>query len=245
MTSYGAYARAQPPDMPPARLGLLGGLELRCGGVAIPLSVAAQRLLAFLALHNRHLRRSTVAYTLWMNSVENRAAANLRTVLWRLRKLERSLVVSDGPYLRIGGNVQIDVVELTGATRQLIADPQALEAPKVTAETLSKELLPGWDDDWVLLERERLRQLRLHGLEALCKRLTALGLYEPAIEAGLIAVALEPLRETTQCALIEAHLDEGNVSEAVRQYDVYRDLLDESLGIAPGRQLRSVIAPYR
>ena len=37
------------------------------------------------------------------------------------------------------------------------------------------ELLPDWYDDWVLLERERFRQLRLHALDALCDDLTRAG----------------------------------------------------------------------
>ncbi|MFD8726316.1 hypothetical protein ACFV2H_52615 [Streptomyces sp. NPDC059629] len=34
---------------------------------------------------------------------------------------------------------------------------------------LSQVLLPGWDDEWLRLERERWDQLRLYALEALAQ----------------------------------------------------------------------------
>ena len=52
---------------------------------------------------------------------------------------------------------------------------------------LKGEILPDWYDDWLLLERERIRQLRLHALEAIrCTRLTAAGRFGEAIEAALL-----------------------------------------------------------
>ena len=247
MSQLGQSIRSRPAPAVTlrTRLNLLGRLELSCDGAMVCLPDASQRLLAFLALRHRHQHRSTVAGTLWMDTTEERAAANLRTALWRLRKVAGALVLSDGSYLRIGEHIRVDLAEMTAATRRLVDDPTGRDEPPVTAAALSRELLPEWHDDWVLLEREQLRQVRLHGLEALCRRLTALTRYAPAIEAGLLAVGEEPLRETTQRALIAAHLAEGNISEAVRQYDGYRSLLWESLAVRPGAELRALITPYR
>ena len=72
------------------------------------------------------------------------------------------------------------------------------------------ELLPHWYDDWVVIERERFRQLRLHALDALCESLAAAGRYAAAVEAGRASVAAEPLRESAHRLLIQAHLAEGN-----------------------------------
>ena len=57
------------------------------------------------------------------------------------------------------------------------------------------------------------------------ERLTAARRFGPALEAALAAVAGEPLRESAHRVLIKAHLAEGNVSEAIRQYHFYRTLL--------------------
>ncbi len=105
--------------------------------------------------------------------------------------------------------------------------------PVLRLPNLAGDLLPGWYDDWVIVERERIRQLRLHALEVLCENLSRSGRHAQAVDAGLSAVAEEPLRESAQRALIAAHLREGNVSEAVRQYDRYRKLLGASLGLEP------------
>ena len=215
-----------------------------------------QRLVAFLAVRSRPQRRSTVAGTLWAETTDDQAAANLRTALWRTRRVDRNLVCSEGGYLRIGDHVRVDLSEMVERVHHLIddddadADAAALAAATssaavTTAELLSDDLLPDWYEDWVLLERERLRQVRLHGLEALCVRLANLGRHVAAIEAGLAAIAADPLRESAQRALISAHLVEGNVSEAVRQYDVFVTLLDEAFGIAPTDALRALVARWR
>jgi DNA-binding SARP family transcriptional activator len=106
------------------------------------------------------------------------------------------------------------------------------------------ELLPDWYDDWVMIERERLRQLRLHALEIVCRRLAAVRLFGPAVDAGLAAVLDEPLRESAQRALIEAHLAEGNRSEAIRQYNSYRERLYTELRLEPSPGLRRLALDY-
>jgi DNA-binding SARP family transcriptional activator len=239
--------RAGPTLVEPVllRLNLLDRLELLANGNAMPMPDASQRLLAFLALRRRPQHRTTAAGTLWTENTDERAAANLRTALWRLRKVCAPLIVSDGPYLHLSPGVSVDLSEVVDATHRLVADPQAAEEPGTTVHLLDRELLPNWYEDWVLLERERLRQVRLHGLEALCIRLVTLGRHAQAIEAGLAAVAAEPLRESSQRALIAAHLAEGNVCEAIRQYDTYREMLWDQLRIDPGPQLRAVVAPCR
>jgi len=63
---------------------------------------------------------------------------------------------------------------------------------------LSADLLPDWYDDWVLLEAEDWRQLRLHALEALAGRLIALGRWGEAANAAGAAVRAEPLRESAR-----------------------------------------------
>jgi DNA-binding SARP family transcriptional activator len=99
------------------------------------------------------------------------------------------------------------------------------------------DLLPGWYDDWVIFERERIRQRLLHALEALSRRLVAEGRCADAVEAAISAVSADPLRESANRVLIEAHLAEGNVVEARRVYERYRDTVRGELGVEPGEQL--------
>jgi DNA-binding SARP family transcriptional activator len=96
---------------------------------------------------------------------------------------------------------------------------------------LGEDLLPGWDEDWVLVERERLRQLRLRALDALAEALVRQGRPALATEAAWASVRAEPLRESAHRAVVSAHLAEGNISEAVRHYHAFRRLLNEELGV--------------
>jgi DNA-binding SARP family transcriptional activator len=109
--------------------------------------------------------------------------------------------------------------------------------------SLGRDVLPDWDDDWALLERERFRQIRLHALERRCDLLTARGRISEAIEAGLTVVAAEPLRESAHRALIRAHLAEGNRAEALRQFELYRRLMRDDLGLDPSPEIAALVEP--
>ncbi len=101
------------------------------------------------------------------------------------------------------------------------------------------DLLPGWYDDWVIFERERLRQRMLHALEVLSCRLRATGRYGEAVKAAMDAVAVEPLRESAQRVLAEAHIAEGNYIEARRTFMTYRDLTRRELGVEPSSTFKA------
>lgn len=220
---------------PDVRLFLLDGFELRRKNAAVPaIPLAVQRLMAFLALRERPLHRLHVAASLWPDTTEDKARASLRSTVWRLRSIGGDVVSTTATHMALADHVWVDVREGMAAARLLVGGNG--HAPHIEADglPLRGELLADWYDDWVLIERERVRQLRMHALETLCGLLTTSGRFAEAIDAGLLAVASEPLRESAQVALIHAHLEEGNRIEAVRQYVRYRQLLEEELGIEPG-----------
>jgi DNA-binding SARP family transcriptional activator len=64
------------------------------------------------------------------------------------------------------------------------------------------------------------------------------------VEAALVAVTAEPLRESAQRTLIEAHLAEGNWIEGRRAFDAYHELLRRELGTEtePSADLAALIA---
>jgi len=110
---------------------------------------------------------------------------------------------------------------------------------------LGGELLPGWYDDWVLLERERLRQLRMHALEDVAVRLMAAGRYGDALQSALAAVRAEPLRESAHRTVVRVHLAEGNVVEALRAYEQFRTMLADDLGVQPSSQFSRLVEGIR
>jgi DNA-binding SARP family transcriptional activator len=240
-------ARAEPVGSGPAafhpkgRLRLLNGFELVCGAKPVSLPLSAQRVVAFLALHQRPLLRGFVAGTLWLDASEDRSSANLRSALWRIRRSGRLIVEANVEHLRLSPAIDVDLLEAMGMAQQLVQRRADAPADDGVVGLLSEELLPDWYDEWVAVERERYRQLRLHALEQLCDRLTRLGRFAQAVEAGLAAVTGEPLRESAHRALIRAHLAEGNRGEALRQYDTYRCLVRDELGIEPSRRMEALV----
>jgi DNA-binding SARP family transcriptional activator len=250
--SAGPDLRRRDPDLAPPwqlagpmtrRLSLLGGFQLRCAGQHVAVARGGQRLLALLALQGRPLERLWVAGTLWLDATEERAGASLRSALWRLPHPGGSAVVeASATDLRLAGDLAVDVHELAARASGLDS-PAGCAAPDPEPSALAADLLPDWYEDWVLLERERYRQLRLHALEALCARLTEAGRFGAAVQAGLAAVAGEPLRESAHRTLIRAHLAEGNPGEAVRQYRLYRRLLAGELAIEPSAAIRGLVEP--
>ncbi|MFW6204979.1 MAG: AfsR/SARP family transcriptional regulator [Actinomycetota bacterium] len=162
----------------------------------------------------------------------------------RLRRHAPGLILHDRDNLQLADGVAVDVVEFQGLARQVLSgDARAAAAASAYQATLSgAELLPGWYDDWVIAERERVHQLRLHALEALARQLVERGAYAQALEAALTAVGMDPLRESAQRALLEVHLAEGNTAEAVRQYDRFRSILRDELDVAPTRHMTALIA---
>ncbi|OLB76573.1 MAG: hypothetical protein AUI14_18270 [Actinobacteria bacterium 13_2_20CM_2_71_6] len=213
------------------RLRLIEGFELSVDGAVVEAPLAAQRLVAFLALHPRPLHRHYVAGSLWLDKTDSRATSNLRSALWRTHGFGERLIRSSRTHMRLADDVYVDVAEVDAVARLLLAGQT--DEVAADAQLLGGELLPDWYDDWVLVERERLRQLCLNALEQLSASWLARGQIALAVDAAFAAVAAEPLRETAHRALVEAHLAAGNCSEAARQYARYRMLLRDALGLDP------------
>jgi DNA-binding SARP family transcriptional activator len=222
------------------RLTLLGAFDLSVGGESISLPMNGQRVLVFLALQGRSLLRPFVAGSLWLDSTDDRAAGSLRSALWRLNRRHR-FIETEGERLHLAADVDVDVDAAAAQARRLL-DPAERDCPSPDDLLLSRDLLPDWYDDWIAVERERFRQLRVHALERLCDRLVEANRFGEAIEAGLSAMKSEPLRESAHRALVRAHLAEGNRNEALAQYRRFRLLLQDELGLEPSPKMEALIA---
>jgi DNA-binding SARP family transcriptional activator len=225
---------------PAVQLGVLGCFDLRCGGRSISLPSGAQRLVAFLVLHNRPVLRTYVAASLWPDVPEQRAFGNLRSVLWRLRHSGTALVQATSTHLRLTPGIEVDFHDAAIQMRRLLSE-RGLEGADVELIEHARELLPEHSDDWVLPERERFRQLRAHALECLCELLTEIGSFGEAVDAGLMAIEAEPLRESAHRALVRAYLAEGNAWQALRQFQSYRGLLRDEPGLEPSAAMRELV----
>jgi DNA-binding SARP family transcriptional activator len=217
-------------------LQLLGGFELRLGGEVISLPASVERLVAYLALHDRPVHRLRVAGTLWIDASEEHANASLRTALWRLRGLSRSVVAVSATHVVLSDAVSVDVRETAARAARILAGG-GLRAGDLARLSAARELLADWYDDWIVVERERVRQLVMRALERMSADARAAGRLAEAAEAGLAAVACEPLRESAHRLVVQAHLEDGNAGEAIRQYRLFSALLKRSLGLDPSPRM--------
>ena len=234
---------------PLARVVLLGGFAVELDGTESGSTLAdlphgVRRLVAYLGLADRPTR-AAVAGHLWPDVPEEHALGSLRSALWRLHKVAPGLVEVSGGALSLARGVRVDVREFTQWARCVLDPGTDLGSLASVDRGLPGELLPGWYDEWVLVERERLCQLRLHALEAWAGKLAAAGRYGEAIQAACAAVQVEPLRESAHRALVRVHLAQGNVAEAVRAYESFRALLAADLGVEPTAQIDALVSRFR
>lgn len=217
-------------------LSLIHGFELRARERIVRVPPSTQRLVAFVALKNRSMRRNYVAGSLWLDSCSRRANANLRSALWRLQKEGLEILECDATHIALRADVDVDLLRSERAAATVLDGGDVTDFAECEPAWRG-DLLPDWYDDWLLLERERYRQLRLHAMESLCVHYAQTGSFGRAIDVGLAVVEAEPLRETAHRRLIEAHLAEGNLHEARRQLRWCRALFRTELGIEPSASL--------
>ena len=223
-----------------AHIVLLGGFELIYTGRRISLPLGAQRLLSFLAFQDEGAHRTVAAERLWPDASLCRAAANLRSALWRGKQVDDVVIIDRiGPRLRLSPSTTVDLRRLLNRARQALEAPDEWSSGDFErlADTLRKELLPDWSDDWLMFERERWDQVRLHMLEDLAQRLCAKNQYLAGLQTALTAIDIDPIRETAHRIVIEIHIAEGNAASALRHYQRYRALLHRELGVTPSPRM--------
>ncbi len=222
---------------------LFGKFEVKHNGkpVAIP-SRTAQSLFAYLILTaGTSHRREKLAGLLWPDSLEETARDNLRHALWRIRKALPSgpsteyLFTDD---LSIAFNAfaeyRLDAAELEKAGEGASAD----ELIAVLSE-YKGELLPGFYDEWVVLERERLNSTFEHHMARLMSLLQAEKRWLEILDWGEHWIRLGQKPEPAYRALMSAHAAKGDMSRVAAVYGRCVRSLKES-GIEPSEQTRAL-----
>ncbi|MGE3795304.1 MAG: BTAD domain-containing putative transcriptional regulator [Dehalococcoidia bacterium] len=236
-------APARRSQIPTFHLRLVGGFAATQDGRDIRLPAASRRLVAATALHAGPIPRHVAAERLWPHLEPRSALSSLRTALFRLNA--SSALLDTGPgYIALAEHVAVDVHALEAFARRLIDGPVPDTDAEESIRRLTMAILPDCDDDWLRLERDRLRDLFLHAIEAHATRLSAVGNYARALEAAHAALAADPVRETAAATLIAIHLAEGNRPQAVRTYRDFRARLRAIIDVEPADELRALVAPY-
>src|SRR5262249_25278689 len=205
----------------PRALHLFGPFAASVHGVPLPRlrSRKGQWLLALLALRDgREVERSWLMELLWPDTATPRAAMSLRRSLRDLRRAlgpEASRLYSPtsrGLALNLIGTA-VDVLEFDRALTQ------GDEASLLRAASLYRgPLLEGCAEEWCLPERQARERGLLDALECLASRALERGEPTAAQEYLRRAVAADPLRESSQRALMQALATGGNYAAALFTY---------------------------
>lgn len=252
--------------MPTLQIRLLGEFSLVYGNEVVQSvgSLRLQSLLARLVLHrNAPQSRRHLAFTLWPDSSESQALTNLRRELHRLRQAlpaaDRFLSVETQTLQwRADAPFTLDVVDFEQAITAARQAEEATNEPGVR-ETLVEavalykgDLLPGCYEEWLLTERERLRQTFLQALEQLIALLQKRREYRPAIGYAQQLLREDPLAEEAYLYLIRLYALNGDRARALRVYHACVTTMQRELGVEPGpatreayEQLLKVVTPQR
>ncbi|AMW08142.1 hypothetical protein A4E84_00405 [Streptomyces qaidamensis] len=138
--------------------------------------------------------------------------------------------------------VHVDLHRVWESARQVIERVQPVPVDwACRVSDLSRELLPGWAEDWLILERERWDQMRVYALESLAQQCQEADQYLPALQAAVAAMNIDPIRETAHRIVIQVHIAEGNVASALKRYHNYRAFLSRELNVAPSSQMTQLV----
>lgn len=224
------------------QLTLIEEFALVAGGRRLPVPHIVEKVVTYLALANRPVARERLAGALWPECPGPSAAKSLRTALWRLRRIDDQVVDFESERLRLGSAIRVDLVELTEIANRLIHARCSAALEGVPRLLEYRELLPDWDEEWVVADRERYRLARMSALE--CAAAELLNRHEPA--AALMAISavveVDPLRESARRLLMQIHLRQKNAAQAIGEYRKYQQLLRAEFGVEPSRRMDELLS---
>src|SRR5262245_3888378 len=205
---------------------LLGGLQIRAAGQAIEVPGRKERaLLAFLAMPAGERRsRDKLAGLLWSERGDKQARDSLKQAILKLRKSFDSLpanpIKADRESVILDRDgLTVDVAEF----ERLIGEGTPAAVAGATA-LYRGDLLDGLEardpafDEWLLMERQRLRDLAREALAALLGHYMADSRHDHAAMAARRLLTLDPLRETAHRALMRIYAEQGQAALALKQF---------------------------
>src|SRR5262245_1987875 len=228
-------------------LELLGGFRARtAAGALLPLSARkTQALLAFLAVPpGQSHPRNELAALLWSDLRQERSRGNLRQALARLRH-----ILGDPTVMRLEGE------EVALDPGRVVSDVQRFEAcaaqgtPEALAEAARLyrgDFLAGLSlqeppfEEWLLTQRERLRELALEAVARLLAHHRRGGHLELALESALQLLTLDPLQEPAHRALMRLYVQLGRRGAALRQYQVCTAVIERELRAQPEPETKAL-----
>jgi predicted ATPase/DNA-binding SARP family transcriptional activator/Tfp pilus assembly protein PilF len=217
----------------------------------------AAALLAYLAFYRERTHpRELLIERFWPEFSPDAGRNNLSNVLSSLRhQLEPPGTPAGAVLLADRFNVGLRSEVLATDVADFEAHLRAVERetePSRQIQRLSDALalyagplLPGFYEEWIGVEGQRLSDVLLRAARRLVRLLAKAGEGERALEIARRAVAVDPLREEAHRDLIQLYVALGRPSAALAQYRELEGVLDRELGTAPSAATRKCIAGLR
>jgi DNA-binding SARP family transcriptional activator len=221
----------------------------------------AASLLAYLSYHSRRTHpRETLIELLWPECDLDVGRHRLNVTLSSLRReliapgLAGAVFVAD--HFSVGLNPAVVSTDVAEFEARVSAGLQRTPAPAEDADQQARllteaaelyrgPLLPGFYDDWVLPEQQRLEELLFQALHRLIALLTQAGEIDRALPFALRAVAADPLREESHRELIRLYAAAGQPAAALRQYQELERILKQELDAVPDAATRALVEGIR
>ena len=213
-------------------------------------------MLAYLLLHrDAPQSRRYLSFLLWPDSAEGQARSNLRNLFFALRQAlphADAYLVSDTTTIQWRPNAPytLDVADfrhaMAAARRhgQDHDDDGAAKCLETAIASYGGDLLPGCYDDWLIAEREQLRQEfagALSGLVALRERQ---GDYAGALRPAQRLLQADPLNEAAYVQLMRLHAGLGDRAAVQRLYQNCVVVLARELDVEPSPATQQAYQEY-
>jgi TolB-like protein/DNA-binding SARP family transcriptional activator/Flp pilus assembly protein TadD len=195
------------------------------GSDILPKKVKTQGVLAYLCLsEGRAVQRSRLAGMLWDNSPEALARDSLRQALTELEEIPAGWRISRSRHTVLfdPGNCWIDVFEAPDRPEQLLEGLQGISST--------------WDH-WLITERVRLERLCQDKFEReLNEIVVRRAPPESRAAAARKLLNLIPTHDSALRELMGAYVELDDRAMAIREYERFRTVLIQTLGVSPSRQ---------
>lgn len=208
-----------------------------------------QSLVAYLILHAETPQlRQHVAFLFWPESTDAQARNNLRQALHTLRQAlpEHSAFLhtdANTLYWRPDAPFRLDVAEFMSALEAASAQQEPSSRRKALEDAIGvyqADLLPSCYDEWILPERDRIRQRYLQALDQLVNLLAEQRDFAAAVRFAQRVVRDNPLSEDGYRNLMEIQALRGDRAGALSTYHACVNTLQRSLGVEPSSETQEV-----
>jgi len=222
---------------------MLGSFEVKYDESVVQISGrSTESLFAYLILNGGVFhRREKLAAMLWPDSPDATARGNLRHALWRLR---RALSINQATeYLltndfTVAFNTSVEYW-LDAAVLKMAQECKCADNLISILSVYRGELMPGFYDEWVILEREYLNSIFEQNMARLMAMLQSEDRWLDILDLGEYWLTFGQKPEPAYRALMYAHLKKGEMSKVADTYiRCVRSL--EEIGLKPSEETREL-----